>query len=196
MAPRRADPPPGDTGQVGRQSRQRRRSTGPRTYRGKCAVRLNALRHGAYASPKFFRTYLIGAREDVDLYDWISSGCAPSIAPGAGNAGRPPSASREAWCQFRMLRIVGIGRGWRIPTRSSIWCRLRGRWPWPRGMSEQSQYMPWNQWITALPSACVTRFRSGMKVFTWRFGRAGSVASGGRCSPRPRGSGRRAWAPG
>jgi hypothetical protein len=103
-----------------------RKSTGPRTHRGKCAVRLNALRHGIYASPKFFRTYIAGAREDVALYDWIYSQVSAVLRPRDRKrwAGAE-RVSRGTWCQFRMLRIVGIRRGWRILTSSTIWCRLR-----------------------------------------------------------------------
>jgi len=103
-----------------------RKSTGPRTHRGKCAIRLNALLHGAYASPKFFRTYLMGAREDVALYDWIySQMCAVYRPRSRERWAAAERVSRGAWCRFRMVRMVGVGKGWRIPTQSSIWCRLR-----------------------------------------------------------------------
>jgi hypothetical protein len=103
-----------------------RKSTGPRTHRGKGAVRLNALRHGFYASPKFFRTYMAGAREDVALYDWIYSQVCHVLRPSTGYRWvEAERVSRGTWCRFRMLRLVGLRRGWKAPRSSSMWCRLR-----------------------------------------------------------------------
>ena len=45
------------------------KSTGPRTYRGRRRVTLNALKDGRYCVPKLFRTHLQETREDVALFD-------------------------------------------------------------------------------------------------------------------------------
>ncbi|HEY6290339.1 MAG TPA: hypothetical protein VI455_02100 [Terriglobia bacterium] len=113
-----------------------RRSTEPRSYRGKCRVALNALRHGRCASSKLFRSRLVAGQEEVALYDWIYA----LIRDAVGPVGKPEwqeveAVARQAWCslarkhRWRPDRPLGGrpagGPVRRPPTQCSVWCLLR-----------------------------------------------------------------------
>ena len=98
-----------------------RKSTGPRSYRGKCRVTLNALRHGRCASPKLFRSRLAAVHEEVALYDWIYKMICDVVRPvGKAEWRTMNQMACRAWC------FLARPQGRRpLPTRSSLWCQLR-----------------------------------------------------------------------
>ena len=108
------------------------KSTGPRTWRGKGQVALNALRHGRYASPRLFRTRVARSREELALYDWIHLQICEKLGP--GNPQQRQEAedlAREVWCYFRagrqdaLRQLKRMPQGCRVPRRTSVWCALR-----------------------------------------------------------------------
>ena len=117
-----------------------RRSTGPRSPRGKAHCALNALRHGRYAGPGF-RQRLAAQGGDVGLYDWVLAQVR-SIHDARTSADRRLSEYAARWVYYELhrgadgwlekaerlgLEVQGSSAVWsvvRVPTR------LGGRgWP-------------------------------------------------------------------
>jgi len=105
-----------------------RKCTGPRTPEGKRRVMLNALKHGRYARTE----KLIEGGADSGLLDWIRAQIVACYQP-QGERGRRTTEqlTREVYCSFvpgPKLRRQELGRGRRLPTRSSLWAMRWVKW--------------------------------------------------------------------
>ena len=123
------------------------KSTGPRTYRGRQRVTLNALKHGRNCVPRFFRTRLLQNHEDVALFDWMYDQTLEHIKPTNPRHWKTcESTARLAFCRFlnstkRYQRLILAGDAAvraEQPATSSVWCSMR----YPKRFREDGDSSP------------------------------------------------------
>ena len=107
-----------------------KKSTGPKTDRGKGFSQLNSLKHGRYA--RMFRSNLLRARRDPQLYDWLYAAIRDAL--GASTARQRQVAdeiARGLWCfltGWKEPRPLGAP-----PVEHTVWAlhwtpRRHGSW--------------------------------------------------------------------
>jgi hypothetical protein len=103
------------------------RSTGPRTANGRRGVMLNSLRHGDRS--RAFRTNLLKAGQDVELFDWINERVREEML--AATPRLTEYLARRVWCALCRRPKTGERPKEPPPTQASLWCAA---WtPWGAG---------------------------------------------------------------
>ena len=100
------------------------KSTGPRTVEGHRHVMLNSLQYGGRS--RAFRTNLINAGLDVELFDWICERVRWEML-----TSRPrvvEGLARRVWCRLCVVRNTGQRPSESQPSQASLWCMAWTPW--------------------------------------------------------------------